>query len=151
VWREILLWCGIHDKPPEGWANELSVDDWWSKIALGRGDDRKALASMIMLISWEILKEHNAHIFHHHQSSVATVIAKIKEWERSWCLAGAKILSYVILGEYAFAKVLGCVLGICPKNFKTSSLLMKMANLLPCFKKTTGTSIKTPQLKEMSH
>jgi hypothetical protein len=99
VWKEILSWCGIHDRCPEDWANEPSVDDWWSKIALERRNDRKALTSMIMLISWEIWKERNACIFHHHQSTVAMVIVKIKEEARAWCLAGAKFSSYVILGE----------------------------------------------------
>jgi hypothetical protein len=72
----------MHDRPPEAWANDPSVDDWWSKIALGRGTYRKALASMIMLISWEIWKERNAHIFCHNQSTVAMIIAKIKEEAR---------------------------------------------------------------------
>jgi hypothetical protein len=36
---------------PVGWENEESVDDWSMKIALQRGNERKAMTSMTILVS----------------------------------------------------------------------------------------------------
>jgi hypothetical protein len=99
VWKEILAWCGIHDRSPESWINEPNVDAWWTNIALGRGQHRKALASLLMLISWEVWKERNARVFRHHISATNVIIAKIKDEARAWCLAGAKNLCNIIPGE----------------------------------------------------
>jgi hypothetical protein len=34
-----------------------SVKDWWRDVIQKRGNARKALASLAMLVSWEVLKE----------------------------------------------------------------------------------------------
>jgi hypothetical protein len=92
VWKEILVWCAIHDRSTESWSNEPNVDAWWTNIALGRDQHRKALASLLMLISWEAWKERNARVFRHHHSATNAIIAKIKDEARAWCLASAKEL-----------------------------------------------------------
>jgi hypothetical protein len=61
----------------------------WNKLALDKGKERKAMASMIMLVSWKVWKEHNARVIRHHYSTVATLVCKIKEESRVWSLAGA--------------------------------------------------------------
>ena len=99
VWKEILGWCGCHDINPATWTNEASVDAWWSKVTLDHGVARKAMSTLIMLISWEIWKERNARVFRHVAAPANVIIAKIKEEARAWCLAGAKFLGSVIPGE----------------------------------------------------
>ena len=76
--------------------------------------------------------ERNAQVFRHQYSTAAMVIGKIKEKARAWSLASAKIVSNVVQYSRILLKVLRLFLGNCSK---TSSLLIKMENPLPCFKK----------------
>jgi hypothetical protein len=57
---------------------------------------REAVTSMIMLVSWEIWTEKNASVFQHHTGTFSIIIAKIKEEETLWGLAGARSLRNVI-------------------------------------------------------
>jgi hypothetical protein len=43
---------------PVGWANEKFVDDWWMMMAHRRRNESEAMASMTILVSWEIRYEH---------------------------------------------------------------------------------------------
>jgi hypothetical protein len=36
-----------------------SIKDWWREVIQKRGNVTKALASLAMLVSWEVLKERN--------------------------------------------------------------------------------------------
>jgi hypothetical protein len=36
------------------WGNEASVEDWWKKVALEIGKERKVVASVVILISCKI-------------------------------------------------------------------------------------------------
>ena len=98
IWKEILTWCGCHDIVPAQWVNEASVEVLWTKLTLDHGVARNAMSSLLMLISWKVWNERNARIFRHVASPVAIVVSRIKE-ARAWCLAGAKILGNIILGE----------------------------------------------------
>ena len=98
-WKEILTWCGCHDIALAQWVNEASVEAWWTKLALDHGVARKAMSSLLMLISWKVLNERNARVFRNVVSSVAIVVSRIKKEARAWCLAGAKFLGNVIPGE----------------------------------------------------
>ena len=54
IWTEICTWLGILDSSPMIWRHEDSVKDWWLKAVSGGGDHRKATASLMILVSWEI-------------------------------------------------------------------------------------------------
>jgi hypothetical protein len=60
---------------------------------------KKAMASLGMLVSWEIWKEENVRIFQNTASTSNVVINKIKEEVALWSLAGAKAMSNVIPRE----------------------------------------------------
>lgn len=66
------------------WRHEDSVKDWWLKAVSGGGDHTKATTSLMMLVSWEIWKEHNARIFQNVSGPTSIVIAKIKEKAHLW-------------------------------------------------------------------
>jgi capsule polysaccharide export protein KpsC/LpsZ len=69
------------------WANETSVCDWWKKIALQKEKEMKSMASMIMFVSLEIWKKHNAIEFFDTTSlpwAAAIVVNKIKREARAW-------------------------------------------------------------------
>ena len=97
--HEITVWLGIHDYTLLTWRNEDSVRVCWIK-AVGAGDQhRKALASVMMLVSWEIWKERNARIFRNMAAPTTIVVSRIKEEARLWALAGAKHLSLLMSRE----------------------------------------------------
>ena len=62
------------------------------------GVPRSGLRSLILLVVWEILKEHNARTFHRKEQSATTLLLKIKEEARAWGLAGAKRLASLLSG-----------------------------------------------------
>jgi hypothetical protein len=64
------------------------VKAWWRYVVQKRGHTRKAMASLAMLVNWEIWKERNACLFTN-KSSTANML-KIKEEVNLWSLAGAK-------------------------------------------------------------
>ena len=72
---------------------------WWEKLTFTRGQPRKALASLTMLISWTIWNERNARVFRHHATPSHVIIANLKEEAKLWVRAGAKHLGNVIPGE----------------------------------------------------
>jgi hypothetical protein len=61
--------------------------------------NRKALASVAMLVSWTIWKERNARFFNNKAALTTILLDIIKSEVRLWVAAGAKNLSVVILGE----------------------------------------------------
>jgi hypothetical protein len=76
-----------------------TVKEWWMKGLHKRGHSRKAMASLAMLVSWEVSKERNAHVFRNQSSTYTMLVAKIKEEAVMWSLAGAKALSNVMPRE----------------------------------------------------
>jgi hypothetical protein len=64
-----------------------------------REPSRKALASLTMLVSWEIWKKHNARVFRNKASTVTMLVTKMNEEVALWGLAGAKALSNIIPRE----------------------------------------------------
>jgi hypothetical protein len=61
-----------------------------------RGQGRKALASLAMLVSWEIWIERNAQIYNNKFSTANMLIAKIKDEVALWSLAGDKVLTNIM-------------------------------------------------------
>ena len=59
----------------------------------------KAIASITMLVTWTIWKERNARVFNNKSTPPPTLFEAIKGEARLWVTAGAKHLSFVILGE----------------------------------------------------
>jgi hypothetical protein len=99
VWTSIKHWMGLLAMDINGWHNKENVKDWWTDGIHKKGSPMKAMASLAMLISWEIWKERNARIFRHHFSTADMVINKIKDEARLWCLAGAKVLCNIMPRE----------------------------------------------------
>jgi hypothetical protein len=54
------------------------------------------MAALVMLVSWGIWKETNAHIFQDQSTTAALLVGKIKEEAAMWCLARVKVLSNVM-------------------------------------------------------
>ncbi|KAM3391717.1 hypothetical protein ACQJBY_013051 [Aegilops geniculata] len=76
-----------------------SVRAWWNdnlQIHLG---SPKALASLMMLISWEIWTERNSRVFRNTATPSTVLISKIKAKVSLWAMAGAKHMSIVMPRE----------------------------------------------------
>ena len=56
-------WLGLHDLATTDWGTINSVEELWKTVIHKRGDKRKAMATLAMLVSWEVWKERNARVF----------------------------------------------------------------------------------------
>jgi hypothetical protein len=99
IWIELKEWLGLHDVDPRAWHNRRTVKEWWTKSILQRGQSRKAMASLAMLVSWEIWKERNARVFQNSATTSFMLIAKVKDEMAMWCHAGAKALCILMPRE----------------------------------------------------
>ena len=71
---------------------EKKGTEWWSEAIHKRSGERKAVASLAMMVSWKVWMERNARVFRNNSTTATMVIAKIKEEANRWCLAGGKAL-----------------------------------------------------------
>ncbi|KAF7055568.1 hypothetical protein CFC21_063086 [Triticum aestivum] len=76
-----------------------SVREWWNGNLQIRLGSPKALASLTMLISWEVWLERNARVFRNSATPCMVIISKIKQEVSLWALAGAKHLGVVMPRE----------------------------------------------------
>jgi hypothetical protein len=91
VWALVADWTGHRNLHPNEWANE-SVIQWWTNITTARDIPRKATRSLTLLILWEIWLARNNKVFNCHESSILTILAKIKNEVSAWLVVGAKEL-----------------------------------------------------------
>jgi hypothetical protein len=59
----------------------------------------KVVASLTLLVTWEIWNERNARVFNNRHASSMVILEKIKEEAKLWVAAGAKNLSNLLLGK----------------------------------------------------
>jgi hypothetical protein len=95
----IITWLGIHGQPTAAWHHEVSVHDWWLKTIISGDHIKKAVVSVMMLVSWEIWKEQNMRVFRNTATPSTVVVVKIKEEAHLWALAGASHLSTLMSRE----------------------------------------------------
>jgi hypothetical protein len=78
-----------------------SVKEWWiERIDPHKiGPSRKAMASLALLVSWDIWKESNARVFSKPFDNLDHACEKIKDEVAMWCLAGAKGLCNIMPRE----------------------------------------------------
>jgi hypothetical protein len=56
-----------------------SLKEWWNEAIHKKGQSKKAMSSLAMLVSWEVWNESNARFFQKNVSTMMMVIAKTKE------------------------------------------------------------------------
>jgi hypothetical protein len=57
------------------------------------------MASLLMLVAWEIWNERNARNFKNKSTMPTIIFDRIKSKARTWVIAGAKYLGILIAGE----------------------------------------------------
>jgi hypothetical protein len=56
-------WLGLYDVEPTSWQAMATVKEWWMEGVHKRGHSMKAMASLAMLVLWEVWKEINVRVF----------------------------------------------------------------------------------------
>jgi hypothetical protein len=98
LWTRVKDWLGIPELTPSNWEG-LSIEDWWRRMSYDARINRKAMASLTMLVSWEVWCERNARVFRNKLAPSFVVFDRIKSESKLWVLAGAKCLGDFMPGE----------------------------------------------------
>ncbi|KAE8770164.1 Serine carboxypeptidase-like 18 [Hordeum vulgare] len=99
LWALVNSWLHMEHMDTSTWHLEQSVKDWWVNRSNITMPNRKARASLTMLISWVIWNERNARVFRNKFTPTTTLFNNIKIEARLWVTVGAKKLGTIIPGE----------------------------------------------------
>ena len=99
LWRLVIQRFGIDDMSTTSWHLMDSVESWWVSTCDVGTTDRKAKASITMLVSWVIWNERNARVFRHKSAPPPILLNSIVAEASLWVTAGAKKLGSFILRE----------------------------------------------------
>ena len=89
----------IHDMDTSTWHLFDSVQAWWASTCTTGTTDRKAKASITMLVSWVIWNERNARVFRQKSAPPQILLSIIEDEANLWIKAGAKKLGSFLLRE----------------------------------------------------
>jgi hypothetical protein len=92
-------WLHIHDFDPSSWDGLDNVEFCWTSVVLAHGGRKKAMATLFMLVTWELWNERNSRTFKHVDTLPNIIFDRIKSEARTWVLAGAKHLGFLMAGE----------------------------------------------------
>jgi hypothetical protein len=99
LWSLVKDWLHLGNFDISSWHLERSVKEWWTNRAFSSTPNRKAIASLTMLVSWTIWNKRNARVFRHKSAPPPILLNIIKAEARLWVTAVAKKLGVIILGE----------------------------------------------------
>ena len=99
LWNSVIAKFGLHHLDTTTWQLHDSVEEWWTNITGAGVPNRKAMASLTMLVSWTTWNERNARVFRQ-KSAPPTILLNFIICEANlWVTAGAKKLGAIILCE----------------------------------------------------
>ena len=90
---------GLAHLDPSDWHLEDSLLSWWDKRTNSSISDRRAMASLTMLVSWTIWNERNARVFRHKGPPPPILLKFIIDEANLWVTAGAKQLGKIVSRE----------------------------------------------------
>ena len=99
IWNLKAEWAAQPTLRPQEWQPNDSAAQWWSNTAKKSSVPRKAMASIAMLVTWELWKERNHRVFRHYETPAPTLMSLIKQEALAWVAAGAKDLPGLILQD----------------------------------------------------
>ena len=97
VWSLLKDWLGLNLE--QSLCPTLSLKERWQQMSDDGVYNRKTLAFLVLLTSWEVCNERNARVFCNKHASSQVILSKIKHETRIWILAGAKRLGEILSGE----------------------------------------------------
>jgi hypothetical protein len=78
LWGLVKCWIGIPSICTHEWTDDLTLLDWWAKMLKDAMANRKAMASLTMLVTWTIWKERNARVFNHKSAPLPSSLTSLK-------------------------------------------------------------------------
>ena len=99
LWNLVTAKLGLHHMDTSMWHVESSVKEWWTNRTGAGVPNRKAMASLTMLVSWTIWNERNARVFRNKSAPPPILLNNIICEANLWITAGAKKLGNIILRE----------------------------------------------------
>jgi hypothetical protein len=54
LWNLVISWLGIANIHNKDWVHGTAIEEWWTMMACSAKPNRKAIASITMLMSWAI-------------------------------------------------------------------------------------------------
>ena len=99
LWDMIKGWLQLGHRNTSTWHLFQSANDWWVSQSDNNIPNRKAIASLTMLITWTIWNERNARVFRQKSAPPMVLLSNIKVEAAIWVTAGAKHLGTMMPGE----------------------------------------------------
>lgn len=99
VWRFVKEWLGLGALEIHQWQAERSIKHWWTNMSKPNTANRKAMASLTMLVGWAIWKERNARVFRKKSTPHFYILKLIQDEAKLWVTAGATHLSIIMPQE----------------------------------------------------
>ncbi|CAN6163562.1 unnamed protein product [Urochloa humidicola] len=99
VWSELRRTLSATIADTAAWKACRNMPHWWKQASTSGALSNKATRSLLLLVSWEIWKERNARIFQRKEASVQSILMKIKDEIRAWCLAGCRCMRELQSGD----------------------------------------------------
>jgi hypothetical protein len=93
IWATAAAWTGLRHPHPGEWPQNESVLQWWSNVITPPDIPHKGTRSIVLLVLWEVWLGRNDRVFNHHESSIPSIVAKIKTEISAWVAAGARDLA----------------------------------------------------------
>jgi hypothetical protein len=98
LWTAVKQWLDISEDVQHDSTN-FTISEWWQFMAGGSANNRKAMASITLLVSWEVWNERNDRVFRNKSAPFDVVFDRVKREARLWVIAGAKRLGGMMPGE----------------------------------------------------
>ena len=99
IWRMVKAWLGLGALEMNRWGTERNIKCWWTSMSKPNTTNRKAMASLTMLVCWVIWNERNARVFQKKSTPPHYILKLIQEEARTWVTAGARHLSIIMPRE----------------------------------------------------
>lgn len=99
LWNLANEWLNLDNLDTSTWHLQDSIKDWWVSQSSLSSPNRKAMASLTMLIGCTIWNERNASIFRIKSMPTPILLNSIKSEALTWVTVGAKKLGTITPGE----------------------------------------------------
>ena len=99
LWGLVKDWLQLVSIDTSSWHLLDNIEEWWVGLSDTSTPNRKAMASLTMLVAWTIWNERNARVFRHKSAPPTVLLANIKKEAMLWVTAGARKLGYLMTRE----------------------------------------------------
>ena len=97
--RMLIDKLGLVHMDTTTWHLAGSVKEWWEKRTNLQNPNRRAMASLTMLVSWSVWNERNARVFRRKSAPPTILLQMVLDEANLWVTAGARKLGDIILRE----------------------------------------------------